>query len=243
MKKILLIMTAVLMVFGAVGNAAAYFEKDSGHIIMSIYQEDGKEVGIDLGDGDSLVGASAGTMNLGYFEPGTTWDQLNMGIWGQDFSFSEVVQGTGFYYATTTDADPGFSLNGIGGFDASNRSVMGYYRNLQTGNVAVGEISHVLSYDYKFNANSNAPGSYAFTKPPSGAPGETDLAAIATGDSVTMYLHKYALDGELFVYAGNTAITLNADGSVTTSAVPVPGAIYLMGTALVAFFGVRRRRS
>jgi hypothetical protein len=215
MKKILLIVTAVLMVFGAVGNAAAYFDKDSGHIIMSVYKEEGAEVGIDLGHPDNISGASAGSLSLGLFESGTTWDQLNVGIWGQTFSFSEVSGS--FYYATTTDADPGFSLNGIGGFDASNYQVIGYYKTfgILNANVSVGEVSHVLSYDYKFNANSNAPGSYAFTKPPKTAPGETDLSALSTGGSVTMYLHEYTLEGEVFVYAGATPITLNADGSVS----------------------------
>ena len=76
--------------------------------------------------------------------------------------------------------------------------------------------------------------------------GGTTLAALATGGSVSQYLYFYSNSPDGAVQSGLPVamITTNANGSTTVgapSAVPVPAAIWLLGSGLISLVGIRRR--
>ena len=80
------------------------------------------------------------------------------------------------------------------------------------------------------------------------ATGEANLAALASGGSVSMELYEFQLTGSGRSATVTTTdfmkITTNADGTTTvgTSATPIPPAFFLMGSGLLGMFGLRRKQ-
>ena len=257
MKKITLVF-AILLVFGA-GQAMAAFDSDT--LIISVYNNAtdtyDAEVGIDTGfsidlesgmDWSTPFSYTVETgLNLGQF--GTeTWADLEMGVYGYD-------ETTRFYIGTTDS-----SYNSINGgqfqpfISATNNAKGEYYNAAEGADVAILANNTVgNTYDMVFNQEGAVPGQYnGFNE--NAAVGEANLGDLASGGSVTMYLYGYKNEG-FFGETGlltNTmdpnvpylaTLTLDSNGTVTIQNTPIPGALWLFGSALLGLVGLRRKNA
>jgi len=266
MKKIALILTA-LLVFGA-GQAMASF--DSNTLIMNVYNNTSTtgdlEYGLDTGFDLSTVDWS-GTVNY-TVETGlstdlfdlATWSDLQFGLWGRNTTTSYY----GEMYFMSSDVNAVGNGTQISSFNTASGAIKRAYDGVDTDDDGVAMFTNNLNqgaYDNAMNQNI-APGRYNGlngTNPVSN--GEANLADLADADGVvTMYLFGYHRTG--FIGAGNDIIgsmdiagdlnhnvlaivTLDADGTltITNSQVPVPGAIWLLGSGLLGLVGLRRKNA
>jgi hypothetical protein len=71
-----------------------------------------------------------------------------------------------------------------------------------------------------------------------------DASGIAPGATMNLYaLTGNGGTGQLQSYLLSTGLTMKADGTLTTSAVPLPAAVWLFGSGLLGLIGVGRRRA
>jgi hypothetical protein len=255
MKKLLALCFAAFLVVGVAGQAAAYFEE--GTLVVAIHDQGTTELGVDLGalsgitftdNGVFNQFAPAGTLNLSDFGTSGAAD-LWMGVFGND----GLVGVNGGYFATTSTTAPGTNFSSDGPFEgaasatraayntppSATQSVVftgsNYYANMDQGGPSTGLYAG-------FNANS--------------AVGEANLSTFGTSD-IDMFLYKYgpSFTGGLFgqswdLDAGPNPgtpyiahIQLRTDGSIWMDAtsVPVPAAVWLLGSGLLGLFGIRRK--
>ena len=223
MKKLLGILLAVFMVFAVGGQATASFEV--GNLMAVFYNADDKEVAVDLGvftDGDAIT-YDTGNL-LSYFSDGITYEDINVGIFA---SRSSTTYSN--YWATTEDADPGLSIPNISAFTGSAREFYTKYDYADAdgdGIIVFDVAGYRMGYHQVMNSNGTAPGIYCGINMPSWSIGEATLDE--NGD-FTMYLHNY----EIVTYEGSTMI----------STVPVPAAVWLLGSGLLGLIGVRRKKA
>ena len=124
-----------------------------------------------------------------------------------------------------------------------------------TSSIALGMTNGTQTFFKNYNnagvANPNA--TYGWGKGTGGSTAPTSfqgVAAYQNGDPVgtAMYFYEIAAYGSgalANVYKSLNTITLNADGSITVGqapAVPIPGAIWLLGSGLLGLASIGRRR-
>ena len=226
MKKLLVSLLAACMVFAVAGTASAWTSND---LTLVIYNEDGNEMGFNLGtvfgDGAMDLGASATLLEAGSFnlaDVAAGDGPINVGL----FAASEGAAGMGGFLAGSADGVVDLNVTGAMGFIALANDVANAY---ESGNPITAGI--LGSYDQKLNLNSGAPGTYG------GAFYATEGILVEDG-FVDMTLSVYNWSD----LTETAVVRVFADGSVVLNPVPVPGALILMGSGLLGLAGIRRKK-
>lgn len=225
MKKLFGVLLAVLMTFAVAGPAAATFE--NGNLIAVFYNEDDNTVAYDLGiitPGSTLT---IDTTNLlSYFGSSVdSYDDLRVGIFAAEAGYSN-------WFATTSSDPAVMSTPSLSSFGAAAGNLYTVHGNadLDGDGISVIKASDFTSYDIKMNSKSTAPGYYAGfnTQPTIGE------AVLSADGEFTMYVHNF----DITTYDADAMVTVT-----TGSAVPVPAAVWLLGSGLLGAIGIRRRKA
>jgi hypothetical protein len=259
MKRKLSVLLAALMVFAVAGQAAAYF--DDLNLIRSIYSASGAvEVGSDLGGGVNTFSLASplnvirGTaVGLSTFDGGL--DTLVVGYWshnqtGQDF------------YATGNYMD-GDGLTMLGRkqntADGTYNPVQTFYATSGSATTVASDKTAVDSYYKAFDRSNPGSGQMGTNLKNDSYEMDISLAALLTVGYVDQYLYFFdynAASGDkggvevavirTFLTTDGSTIDLNGNKIATAinpNAVPVPAAVWLLGTGIVGLVGIRRRKS
>ncbi|OEU61200.1 MAG: hypothetical protein BA867_04470 [Desulfobacterales bacterium S5133MH16] len=270
--RFLSIALAAFLTFAVAGQAMAYFENGGfdGKLVQFIYAEpDGNytdnEVGTDLFTdkglsfptyeftGSSIVlDTKVASTFLDNFTTTDNWADLKVGYYSTTYSY--MTGESHKYVAMTTPElfDIGASWDGV---NSASMDLATYYGEKGT-SVVKDATSGYSSYDLKMNSNSFVSGSYAdFNNQPYVNFGEADLGALnaGAGSYVDMYLFEAKGEGWLegdFVtdtYRATMRIGIDDVGNLYTTiapnVVPIPGAVWLLGSGLLGLVGIRRRKS
>jgi hypothetical protein len=249
MKKKLLVIAAVFMLmFSFAGQAMATFS--NGDLIEVIYATSGSgpEVAVDLGAFTSNITANSITdttysnaLSLSTLFPGYSNSQLSVAYFV--FNTSSSIGNTGFW---VTGADGGqTNVAGVKSTVASSfTSVMGDYRTLsgQTASQIATTTGDLNSYYTKLDKSGLAVGQFAGFI----AAGNAGEATLASSGYVDSYLYYYAYSTASSANSGVEIADIRtyADGHteiIPVSSVPVPAAVWLLGSGLLSLIGIRRR--
>ena len=245
MKKVMMLMLAMVLLLGVSGQALAFF--DDGNLIRVVYSSDGTmESATDLGSITGLTSAS--TANVIYNTNNFSLAQLGAGA---TLATSYVA-----YFTATLSPDQawtsGSSASGqTGSTGAFQGFVSSMHNALQTGYQLNGGLTNAMvtlatgdpnSY---FKQLASVPGALGgFLAQDNGA--EKSLADLATVGYVDQYLYYYAsIPGRGSATGLNVAtIRTFADGHTELNpTVPIPAAVYLLGSGLLGLVGIRRKMS
>jgi hypothetical protein len=220
MKKLMGIAVALMMVFAFAGQASAYFEAGQ---LMAVVYDDANEIALDLGAVDNATGLYQVDVSA---------------LSGNSLTFLSERFDDGVYY------DIYFALtdNSLTNDDAANLnfwSAQGGFQNTMThyraeGTEIVTEAYNTIGgYVYNMTQAGTTPGNWGGlgTDP---EVGEIDLDAFLAGENMFLYQLRVDAEGQFFVGDGYVA-------ELTANAVPVPGAVWLLGSALLGIVGIRRR--
>lgn len=244
MKKIAGIIVGILMVFSFSGAALAAF--DSGSLVLSMYSTDDSnttETGVSLLTVSEWDFTAEGytTVAEGVYGNYEDLSTIMAGIWAFD---EDTLIG---YYATTVDTGAVISERGLSAFKSATDGVYSYYNSLGD-DIVTGDTSNNSSYTVKMNSKGTVSGYFASLNDDTSV-GEASLADLADGD-VVLYLYAIDLSGRTAaLFDDNTpvaSIVLTAEGDVLVSgasAVPVPGAVWLLGSSLLGVVGLRRKKA
>lgn len=251
MKKVLALGVSSLLLLGAASQASASFE--ANHWTMSVYDTtNSQEMGIDLGliadlsaqnvtlkSGLSFTGFdfTASTSGVGIFA-----DMSNPSAWYYEGYFA-TTNNSGTARITTT-------LSNAQSFDGMDGSIRTAYAGNDGNNDGValitGQVYSASSYTKKMDISF--PGSYGGMQLDAGLEAEFPIA----GGYTDLYVYHFATDATYTpVQVGDSyqaIIRLYDTGSVilnptATSEVPVPGAVWLLGSGLAGLIGIRRRKN
>lgn len=156
---------------------------------------------------------------------------LNNTLITSQFSSSNVIFGGGPEYITSLNSDPGITAGFLAGNDVSGGSPFDI--------LFITDVTDAL---FSFRTN---PGTSSFTAFLDGVQQSTFSAATSEDQSTGRF---YGFTGILFdkitVAAGGADSGYNLDNLQfnTASAVPVPAAVWLFGTALIGLVGSSKRR-
>lgn len=239
MKKLITVLVVMMISAAIAGPAAAAFEP--GNLIGAIINPVNKtENGFDLGAVLDLDTLADGTiLNAGNpFSAIGDWSAMTVGFAAYDGHY---------YFATTSDTALSnvFDANNAPSFVTAIGQVSSFYAADST------DANGLESWTSKMNL-VNVPGGYAGLNP-DWELGQADLGALAVpGGFVDMYLYEYEKlgnrPGTMNLIAGDgvdyqAVLRLDSDGNITVNPVPVPAAVWLLGSGLLGFIGIRRKNS
>lgn len=261
MKKVVALGVGLLMM-GTASQASASFE--TGNVIMSIYDAaDNYEMGIDLGTLSDVTSASNVTLYSGLSFSGWNFSTLTSGI-GIFMNTSDNVNGiysgavatarsTGIIM-TTSSIDPSNAYNTAANYSGLSGKIYNWYSNSDTDHdgVMTGAATFAASYVVNMqNGKNGEAGTPAFyTGMVSEPTAEAEFPVLTP--YVDLYLYQFDTNLESYeIYqVGDSfaaTIRLTASGDVilnpTSSEVPVPGAVWLLGSGLVGLAGLRRKHN
>lgn len=242
MKTLKNLLLAALVAFSLVSPAAAYFEPSD--LIMVAYDSTGPN------NGNKLEVAVDANINTNTFD----FTQQNYLLGTLDYSafagfesktavslFASYLDMSTFtyhnYFATTVAA-PAVNLSNIAINNNAAVGVYTYYADAAP--TTTGSTADTASFKRKLN------GSYGNLLYDTTL-GQAPLASILANGYVDMYLQHTSKTGTVPSLSTVGIIRLLADGSVllnpaSVNAVPVPAAVWLLGSGLVGLVGIRRKQ-
>jgi hypothetical protein len=265
MKKILGMLLAIFLVFGTAGSALAAFdlngtfivayEEDESVAIQGINDQAGFESFFDLGNTAAfntfVAGLTPGVSvdtNITLADFGTSsWDDVFVGIMGKQAS-SDFT----YYFS----ADEAYEFNAISeaGFTSARNNIMNLFPDAGPANQVIDKAA-ISTYKLFAQQDGANPGSYGGPIQNAGNFGaEVNLAGIESGPITVGYFGGDLFadfidpDGDfvgVFPQINTLDIFLDpTDGSLLVgSQVPVPGAVWLLGSGLLALVGIRRKNA
>lgn len=261
MKKFIIILSALALgcFFSGAALAAPYYDGNSS-LMMTVYNPTSdssagpKEIGIHLTDigtfdfaySDIFVQVADNAFSTGDFGPAFEFSQLNAAIYGANAAgFGTYTAGKAFLFATDVNIKPIVSATASGLKD-STTGVALHYGTLAGGSSGPvsGLTSDSGSYWKQFNNNSAVGNMNGIITPRMN--NEAELDALAQGTDIIMYLWASNTDrraGALLQDTPIAKVKLTAGGDVFISTVPVPGAVWLLGSALLGVVGLRRKKA
>jgi hypothetical protein len=244
MKRIFTLAAIAMLLFSFSGQAIAYFE--DGHIMRVVYDRGGTyEVVTDLGAGWDLRNPSSA--NKLFNAAGTTFSLSQLGI--SNWSNAYVAYFTLTLYNPDSGSQDGAWTSG----PLTSQSNLGRQWNSFIGNAhyIAGmnyQSGQVQNVNLQANANSyqkrfGKVGRFSAFLPSSQPTGDQNLAALATDGYVDQMLYFYGdpnvTSSGVQVYTIRTYE--NGTSEINPSTVPLPGAVYFLGSGLLGLIGIRRR--
>lgn len=243
MKKIIMLLAAMMLVFGVSGQAMAYFA--DGDLIRVVYSSSGTvESATDLGSISawtapsttnvvyntsnfnlSTLGAGANASNsyVGYYSwlagtPNNAWTSGNNAT--QTASYSNT---SGFYQAAH-NANGQYALSGTQSATLNMADTNSFFQGMELGSAGLGQYHGFI---------------------PAGG-GTANLGNLATAGYVDQNLYYYQPTSARGANSTGTSVaTIRtfADGHTELNPVPVPAAAYLFGSGLLGLVGIRRKNA
>jgi len=255
MKKVVALGVGLLMM-GTASQAMASFER--GHLSMTIYDTaNNYEMGLDLGSYASLTGSNV-TLYSGLSFTGWNFAYMTTGV-GVFMDSSDTNEGI-YSGVVGTNRSTGLALNtyyaGGDSFNDFSEKVRRYYSTADTDGdgIVLGTATFASSYVVNMqngkNGEAGTPGFYTgINQQPT-----AEVEFPVSNPYVDIYLYQWDTNmdtGELYVVGGTSytaIIRLTATGDVIfnptqASEVPVPGAVWLLGSGLMGLAGLRRRNN
>lgn len=247
-KKLFTILIIAMLMVGVAGQAMAYFEEE--HLIRVVYNLSGDlEVMTDLGAGYNYTSAS--TQNTLLDDNNFSLNQLGITDWSSVYVA---------YFAMTTAGISGNNWIWLSGTDAGLSSKQGGLWNgvssatysVTLNNNTSGNAQNINSQDWTF-AYSYLIGQegdhYGFTATPTVHKNLSGFDA-AGQQYVDQYLYYFATpngvpsrnaDPASLVGLQVAQIRTYENGMTEINPVPIPAAVYLLGSGLLALVGIRRK--
>jgi|GEM_PF-6887565 len=256
MNKIFAFGVTGLLMLGTASQASASFE--AGHFTMSIYNGTITEMGFDLGALDVhtsvanlLTGLdfstfTSSTRAIGiYTEIG---DQPN-NIYEGYFATTKATGALTVAATGTADLRPSPTIGAA--FNNNEQSVRGYYATLDTDHDGIVSLVPTAASSFKTKMNNTYGGLVGNTSSSAKNPLTGSVNMYLYHFDTANYAQKQATEtGYNYIVDGTTydgVFTLTSDGnlSYTTNLapVPIPGAVWLLGSGLVGLAGIRRRKN
>lgn len=246
MKKIMMLLIVAVLMLGVSGQAMAAFTQ--GDLIQVVYQKGGSmEVATDLGAFSATTLASAPQNVALTANPfPVAGSGVFSGAAASDLQIAYYVVGPGATTFWTSGPEAGQTSGARQGTAVQTmNTVNGKYASLGGSQVTLAQ-SDGQSYYSLGDKGGNGVGGFAGFIPANN--GEQNLGALATVGYVDSYLYYYATPGATTAKAGVQVATIRsyADGTsiinpTSVSQTPIPAAVYLLGSGLLGFVGIRRK--
>ena len=232
MKKVIVFLAAICLVFGVAGNAAADFTYGAmSSLTLSIY-DSSTETGWDFGVIDTDIDLSTQGQHL------TT---IDLSVFATDATVSLYSTNTDYsnWFGVTQSTTPRVNGGGILGSNSAMRDIwlFGYANGSSPVTV---DPSGPKTASSLLKSNGTYQGFVIGGEQPS-------LEDVYNNGFLDIYLYRYDLLTLNKGYDDTTdyqaVVRINADGSVMLNPVPVPGALVLICTGLLGALGIKRRKA
>ncbi|ABB31686.1 protein of unknown function DUF1555 [Geobacter metallireducens RCH3] len=242
-KKMIALLAGALMTAAMAGNAMAYFEQD--HLVRVVYDKTVMtEVATDLGKVQDIIAAAKnGPVTLGAGADSylggalatSALSNLNVAYYAVNVANKDL------WLSSKTDTQS-IATTQWGTTSSMISNTLGIYAPSATSTVTLA-MANPSSYWNKLDGNGTRVGKFNTTY--TVANGEMNLAALATGGEAKQNLFFWDNPSLTSGAAGAKQVTiktLSTGGTQVASNVPVPPALFLMGSGLLGLVGIRRKK-
>jgi hypothetical protein len=239
MKKTLFtILTIAMLLVGVAGQAMAYFDEE--HLIRVVYNLEGQyEVITDLGAGYNYTTAS--TQNTVLNTNNFSLSQLGISEWSNVYVA---------YFALTTAGLSGNNWIWLSGTDAGLNVRARYWNSVSSATYSVfagaleSGVAQNVQLQTEMLAYSNLIGQdgdyFGYANTPTVHQSLSGFDA-AGQQYVDQYLYYFALPNTASAGLQVATIRTYENGTTEINPVPLPAAVYLLGSGLLALVGIRRK--